>query len=94
MKKINEIMLPFDGGGRYHIETSPMIWRVNQWTGFYMITASVMKELKTIFSGILKCDLLILETVPSGYCMFKVNSRNTRKRCEISSKLIVKSVFS
>ena len=87
-------MLPFDGGGRYHIETSPMIWRVNQWTGFYMITASVMKELKTIFSGILKCDLLILETVPSGYCMFKVNSRNTRKRCEISSKLIVKSVFS
>ena len=87
-------MLPFDGGGRYHIETSPLIWSVNQWTGFYMITASVMKELKTIFSGILKCDLLILETVPSGYCMFKVNSRNTRKRCEISSKLIVKSVFS
>ena len=30
----------FKGGGRYHIET-----RANQWTGFYMITASFMKEL-------------------------------------------------
>ena len=31
----------FHDGGRYHIETSP-------WTGFYMITASVMKELTRI----------------------------------------------
>ena len=29
-------------------ETSPLIFSANQWTGFYMITASVMKELKTI----------------------------------------------
>ena len=36
---------PFHGGGRYHIETSPLICRANQWFGFYMITASVMKEL-------------------------------------------------
>ena len=34
-------------GGRYHIETSPFICSANQWTGFYMITASVMKELTT-----------------------------------------------
>ena len=32
--------LPFHDGGRYHIETES-----NQWTGFYMITAPVMKEL-------------------------------------------------
>ena len=32
-------------GGRYHIETSPLICSPNRWTGFYMITASVMKEL-------------------------------------------------
>ena len=38
----------FHDGGRYHIETSPLIFRANQWTGFYMITASAMKELKTI----------------------------------------------
>ena len=31
----------FPDGGRYHIETSP----ANQWTGFYMITASGRKEL-------------------------------------------------
>ena len=35
--------------GRYHIETSPLIYSANQWTGFYMITASVMKELKKVF---------------------------------------------
>ena len=36
----------FHDGVRYHIETSPLICFANQWTGFYMITASVMKELK------------------------------------------------
>ena len=30
----------------YHIETSPLICSANQWTGFYMIGPSVMKELK------------------------------------------------
>ena len=33
----------FHDGGRYHTENS-----ANQWTGFYMITASVMKELKSM----------------------------------------------
>ena len=27
------------------METSPLIWGANQWTGFYPITASVMKGL-------------------------------------------------
>ena len=31
--------------GPYHIETSPLICRANQWTGFYMRGTSVMKEL-------------------------------------------------
>ena len=35
----------FHDGGLYHIETSPLICRSNQWTGFYMIGASVMKGL-------------------------------------------------
>ena len=35
----NKTIQPFHDGGRYYIETS-------QWTGFYMITASVMKGLK------------------------------------------------
>ena len=36
---------PFNEGGRYHIETSPLICGANQWTGVYMISASVMKGL-------------------------------------------------
>ena len=44
---------PFHDGGRYHIETSPLIYSVNQFTRFYVIMASVMKGLRvtTIFSG-------------------------------------------
>ena len=29
----------------YHIETGLLICRANQWTGFYMIGTSIMKEL-------------------------------------------------
>ena len=29
------------------MKTSPLICKANQWTGFYMLTAPVMKELKT-----------------------------------------------
>ena len=38
----------FHDGGRCRIETSPLICRANQWTGFYIITASVMKELTAV----------------------------------------------
>ena len=38
----------FHDGGRYPIETSPLICRANQWTGLYMTTASFMKELRAI----------------------------------------------
>ena len=34
----------FHDRGRYHIETSPLICRVNQWTHFYMITASIINN--------------------------------------------------
>ena len=40
----------FHDGGRYHVETSPLICRANKWTAFYMITASVMKGLTQIKS--------------------------------------------
>ena len=30
---------------------------------------------------------------PSNICLFKVNNRNTRKKCEIFSKLTIKTVF-
>ena len=44
---IKKTVQPLHDGGRYHIETSQsMDWsKANQWTGFYMITTSVMKGL-------------------------------------------------
>ena len=33
------------------MKTSPLICRANQWTGFYMITAPVMKELSMFSFG-------------------------------------------
>ena len=39
------VPLTLHDGGRYHIETSPLICKSNQWTGFYMEGTSVMKEL-------------------------------------------------
>ena len=44
------VYYPFHDGGRYHIETSPLICRANPWTGFYMITVSVMKGLNHIIT--------------------------------------------
>ena len=46
--------LTLHDGGRYHIETSPLIYSANQWTGFYMIKVSVMKELNMPFLPILE----------------------------------------
>ena len=37
----------FLDGVSYYVETSPLICSANQWTGFYMIRTSVMKELST-----------------------------------------------
>ena len=38
----------FQDVGLYHIETSPLICSANQWTGFYIIGTSVMKEFKAL----------------------------------------------
>ena len=40
----------FKDGGHYHIENSPLICSANQWTSFYIIGTSVMKELNRTFS--------------------------------------------
>ena len=43
----------FHDGGLYHIETSPLTCSENQWTGFYIIGSSVMKEFEQITLKIL-----------------------------------------
>ena len=45
MEQYSKYYYLFQDGGRYHIETNPLICSANQWTGFYMITASVLKGL-------------------------------------------------
>ena len=40
----------FNDGNPYHVETSPVICRSNEGTGFYMIGTSVMKELMQLSS--------------------------------------------
>ena len=44
--RMSTALLTLSWRGPDHIETSPLIYRANQWTGFYMIGNSVMKELK------------------------------------------------
>ena len=56
----NEPFKPFHDRGRYHIETSPLICSANQWTGFYMITASVMKGLNVISKRFAKTEIWLL----------------------------------
>ena len=52
---------------RYHKETRPLICRANQWTGFYMITASVMKELSQFQLLYASSQLIIIELLLAIY---------------------------
>ena len=40
---IRHHLILFHDGGSYHIETSPLICRTSQWTGFCMIGVSIIK---------------------------------------------------
>ena len=48
MEQYSKYYYLFQDGGRYHIETNPLICSANQWTGFYMITGPVLKKLKDL----------------------------------------------
>ena len=87
----------FHDGGRYHIETSPLIYSANQWTGFYMISTSVMEELThfmplVYFNTTWKYHWSISENLLTFTCSKStINNRNTRKRCEICSKSTIET---
>ena len=51
MSSHSQFLLLFPRGGPYHVETSPLIYRANQWTSFYMMGSfhDCMKELIKIF---------------------------------------------
>ena len=50
--------------------------------GFKEINRLISKRLSNIYLG---------KSYPAGNYMFKVNNRNTRTRCEICSKLTIKT---
>ena len=50
VKDKSGLALLFHDEGSYQIETSPLIYRTNQWTGFNMIGTSVIKELRKPFA--------------------------------------------
>ena len=50
----------FHDGDPYHVETSPLICIANQWTGFYMMGTSFMKELKCFPYSLIASDSPIL----------------------------------
>ena len=65
------------------MENSPLICSANQWTGFYMITASVMKELMRFYEKPLQDTLTFgkvfhkprniyfFHTIPTEICCIK-----------------------
>ena len=48
----------FHDGGPYHIEPIPLIRHANQWTSFYMMGTTVMKELRLCPFGCFLSDLI------------------------------------
>ena len=61
----------------------------------------IVNPFQILITKIRKFDLLWIDAIsqnnfsldnfPAGNCMFKVNNRNTKTRCEIRSKLIIKT---
>ena len=72
-------------------------------TAFWVYLCPLFRSISPIFSMIFQYSTLsgywnVLKQIgeslsiqPAITCMFKVNNRNTRTRCEISSKLIIKT---
>ena len=70
----------FHDGGLYHIEISPLICSANQWTGFYMIGAFVMKK----FSA---GKLILLEAASKLLLLFLSKSRSLKRHLSVDNKL-------
>ena len=42
----SDLLKLFHDGGLYHIQSGPLNFRANPWTGLYMIRTSVLKKLR------------------------------------------------
>ena len=79
-----KLCLTFHDGGRYHIETIPLICSANQWTGFFMILASVMKGLNLFSLKWLRpTRRRVRKTIPFGWLTLKTSLLWGLKKFEI-----------
>ena len=91
--------LLFYDRGSYHVETSPLICRVTQWSRFYMIGTSVMELIRNEnryndfdkLSSVEFYDGFIQYNNSANNYLFKISKRNRRKIFEICSKLTIKT---
>ena len=63
------IDLTLHAGSPYNLETNPLIFRANQWSSFYMIGTSVMKELMDEYLStfyITENNNMIFQTIREG----------------------------
>ena len=74
---------PYQPSAAFHTEPSYLIFLANQVTGFYIACNTVLKCVKYSIGE--------TKSIPAGIYLFKVNNRNTRTRCEICSKLTIKT---
>ena len=51
----------------------------------------ITNYLRSFANSFYRIDYLLLYLNPAGIYLFKVNNRSTRARCEICSKLIIKT---
>ena len=72
-KEFREFTLTLSRRRPLYIETSPLIWGTNQWTGFYIITASVKKELKLKNKNLLFLVQKLLEMYEKALTVVKLD---------------------
>ena len=57
----------------------------------FFIKKDIIFEFTTLRQCSFECCHKVSRTYPANICLFKVNNRNIRKRCEIRPKLTIKT---
>ena len=87
-------LLLFHDGGPYHIEISPLICRANQWTSFYMIGTSIMKDFNNLHIWLISSpvwsqifELVMFWPSDNNYpCLFSPNKLHLKKLPKLQGK--------
>ena len=61
------------------------------WVDFLKTTLNFRWQYETTYTGVLSLKLLQMKLLPVNIYLYKVNNRNTRKRCKTCLKLTIKT---